>query len=669
MERELADSITRSSARPVPGDARMRPPCEVACPIHTDAQRYIQLVAEGKYDQALAVIRETNPLPQSIGRICAHPCEESCRRGGVDEPIAICNLKRVASDGARAAGIVGFEPPTVEYTTGKKVAIIGSGPSGLAAAHDLALMGVQSVIFEKQPEAGGFLRTGILNYRLPKDILDEDIAFIEGMGVEIRTGTGVGAEIKFDDLVTEYNAVLIAVGLSESRPLPIPGADLPQVLLAVPFLEDVNAGRKTEGLGKEIIVIGGGDVAIDVARSAKRISGGKVTMVCLEADHEMPAHAWEIADAREEGIEMVCSQGPNAIVGDGRVEGLEVKKCESVFDDNGRFAPTFCETELSIIPGDTVIITIGQMSNLSFLTDAGPDVNERGILIFDRELCTTSRRGVFASGEVVTGPGAAVNALASGKKAAMAVARYLGIEAHSGHEPVAIGEVPDDVGGKIKPAARRQMPMRDSGERLKDFEEVEIGLEEVDGRCEASRCLLCGSGARYSELKCVACLTCVRVCPYGAPWADKDGLGGIDPGKCQACGICFTQCPAKAIDLTVVSEDDIEWGIKVALASETGMVEFGCSYSQSRVAPEAGFLVLPCTSRLSTRLLLKALEEGAEKVFVAVCSEDDDGRFVHGHRQTRAAVAEAQKALEEIGMDPELIELRLVPEKKCMKSA
>lgn len=666
MERELTDTIARSSARPVPGDVRLCPPCEVACPIHTDARRYIQLVAEGRYAEALAVVRETNPLPQVIGRICAHPCEEACRRGGVDEPVAICNLKRVASDGAKAGGL-GYEPPATAFTTGKKVAIIGSGPSGLAAAHDLALLGVQPVILEKQPEAGGFLRTGILNYRLPKDILDEDIEYIRGMGVEIRTGAGVGDDIKFDDLVAEYDAVLIAIGLSESRSLPIPGIDLPQVLLAMPFLEAVNAGREVPELGQEIVAIGGGNVAIDVARSARRVSGGKVTMVCLEADHEMPAHDWEIAEARAEGVEIVCSQGPNAIIGEGRVEGLQVKKCESVFDESGRFAPTFCETELSIIPGDTVIISIGQMSNLSFLPASGPAVNERGILIFDRGQCTTTRRGVFASGEVVTGPGAAVNALASGKRAAIAVARYLGVDVNFSHEPVAIGEVPAEVGEKIKPAPRRRMPARDSGERIKDFGEVELGLGEVDGRCEASRCLLCGSGARYSQLKCVSCLTCVRVCPYGAPWADGDGLGGIDPEKCQACGICFTQCPVKAIDLKVLSEEDVARRIAQAVAAGAGGgLELGCWYSQSRVAPEASFVALPCTCRLSVGLLLGAFEAGAEKIYIAVCSEDDDGRFVHGHRQIRAAVAETQKALEEIGWDPELIEMRLVPEKKCM---
>jgi NADPH-dependent glutamate synthase beta subunit-like oxidoreductase len=443
------EEITRSFSWPVPGNESLRPPCEVACPIHTDVQRYVQLVAEGRPAEALAVVRETNPLPQVIGRICAHPCEEACRRGQVDEPVAICNLKRVASDGAKAAGM-GFEPPRVEYHTGKKVAIIGSGPSGLAAAHDLALMGVQSVIFEKQPQAGGFLRTGILNYRLPKEILDEDINNIKGMGVEIRTGVVVGEDVEFDQLVDEYDAVLIAVGLSDSRSLPIPGVDLPQVLLAVPFLESVNAGREVPQLGKEIIVIGGGNVAIDVARSARRLSGGKVTMVCLEADDEMPAHSWEIRDARAEGIDIICSQGPNRIVGKDKVEGLEVKKCESVFDKQGRFAPTFCETELSILPGDTIIIAIGQMSNLSFLSENGPAVNERGNLIFDQEQCTTTRRGVFASGEVVTGPGAAVNALASGKRAAVAVARYLGISVDFPEEPVAVAELPDEVKGKIK---------------------------------------------------------------------------------------------------------------------------------------------------------------------------------------------------------------------------
>ncbi|MHB1380641.1 MAG: FAD-dependent oxidoreductase, partial [Thermoleophilia bacterium] len=645
-------------------DEGVRPPCEVACPIHTDAQRYIQLVAAGRPVEALAVIRETNPLPQSIGRICAHPCEEACRRGQVDEPIAICNLKRVASDGAREAG-TGYDPPRLEFGD-RKVAIIGSGPSGLAAAHDLALMGIRPVVFERQPEAGGFLRTGILNYRLPKEILDEDIAYITGMGVEVRTGVAVGDDITFEQLTAEYDAVLIAVGLAESRSLPIAGIDNDGVLLAVPFLEAVNAGREVPGLGKQIIVIGGGNVAIDVARSARRVSGGEVTMVCLEADDEMPAHDWEIRDAMEEGVRIICSQGPNAIIGEGQVEGLEMKKCESVFDEQGRFAPTFCDTELDTVPGDTVIISIGQMSDLSFLGDGGPELDERGILIFDREDCSTTRRGVFSSGEVVTGPGAAVHALASGKRAAIAIARYLGEPVSFPDEPAALDELPGYVRGMIKQGSRRAMPMRPEDERIGDFGEVELGFGEVDGRCEASRCLLCAAGARYSEVKCIACLTCVRVCPYAAPDADKDGLTGIDPDKCQACGICYTQCPAKAIDLKVLSEDDIRAAIAAALEGNSEL-EFGCWYPQTRVAPDAGAVMLPCTARLSVGLVLHAFESGAKKVHVAVCSEDDDGRFVTGHRQTRAVVEESRRAVEEAGLDPESVVLEIVEEKKCTK--
>ena len=665
MNRNQTD-IDRSFFRPVTGDNRVKPPCEAACPIHIDAQRYIQLVAEGKPVEALEVIRETNPIPQVIGRICARPCETACRRGAVDEPIAICNLKRVATDGAKALG-QGFEPPRPDFDKGKKVAIIGSGPSALAASHDLALMGVKSVIFEQQDKAGGFLRSGILNYRLPKDILDEDIAYIEGMGVEIRTGTAVGKDVTFDQLAEEYDAVLIAVGMSQSRGLPIPGEDLPEVLLAVPFLAAVNAGEEVPQIGSQTIVIGGGNVAIDVARSAKRVSGGEVTMVCLEADYEMPAHSWEIEDARAEGIKIICSQGPKRIVGENKVEGLEVKKCEAVFDKTGRFSPRFCETELTHIPGDSIIIAIGQMSDMSFLPEAGPALNARGILIYDHEKATTTRHGVFASGEVVTGPGAAVNALASGRRAAIAIARFLGLPVTFSHEMVPVQELPTDVVEKVKPAPRRQMPAMPADERIKSFVEAEIGLGEVDGRCEASRCLLCANGARFSQLKCVACLTCVRVCPYGAPREDKDGLVALDPLRCQACGICFTQCPAKAIDLELMSEAEIMERIDTALVAGGSMLEFGCWYSQSRVAPDAGFVALPCTSRLSVRLLLNAFEQGVEKIFVSVCSEDDDGRFVHGHRQTRAAVTEAQALLEEAGLDPAQIELRLEPELKCKK--
>ncbi len=314
-----------------------------------------------------------------------------------------------------------------------------------------------------------------------------------------------------------------------------------------------------------------------------------------------------------------------------------------------------------------MIIAIGQMSDLSFVDDGGPRLDERGLLVFDADRQATTSPDVFASGEVVTGPGAAVNAIASGKRAAVAIARYLGVAAAELPDPDPIGELPKRLReGYVKPAPRRRMPARDSKERIEDFQEVELGFAEVDARCEASRCLLCGSGARYSQLKCVSCLTCVRVCPYGAPWADKDGLGGIDPAACQACGICYTQCPAKAIDLEVRSEEQVLAEIEEKLAGG-GELEIGCWYPQSRVAPDAAAVLLPCTARVSVLMLLRALEAGAEKVYVAVCSDDDDGHFKHGHRQTQAAVAEARAALEDIEMDPDAIELVVVGEKKCLQ--
>jgi len=343
-----------------------------------------------------------------------------------------------------------------------------------------------------------------------------------------------------------------------------------------------------------------------------------------------------------------------------------MKRCESVFDEQGRFAPTFCETELSTLPGDTVIISIGQMSDMSFLGGSGPELDARGILVFDRERCTTTRPGVFASGEVVTGPGAAVSAMASGKRAAIAIGKFLGVDVDFPAEPRAVNELPGYVAGMINKGARRSVPARPEDERVRDFGEVELGLGEVDGRCEASRCLLCAAGARYSETKCISCLTCVRVCPYTAPEADGDGLLKIDPDKCQACGICFTQCPAKAIDLAVLSEDDIRAAVDAALEG-SGEVEFGCWYPQTRVAAEAGAVMLPCTARLSLGLVLYAFEAGAGRVHVAVCSEDDNGRFVTGHRQTRAVVEEGRRALQEIGLDPEDLVLSLVKEKKCLK--
>jgi len=413
------DAATHNIDRPRYDVNWPAPPCTAACPVHTDARRYVALISQERYEEALDVIMATNPLPSVIGRICAHPCEQACRRGQVEEPIAICHLKRFVTDKlGYSDGKVKVKP--VPKTKGKKVAVVGSGPSGLTAAHDLARAGYGVTIYEKHPEPGGMLRYGILDYRLPADILQSDIDNILGVGISLKCGVDIGKDVDFQELINDYDAVLIAVGLSVSRSIPLPGVDLKGVHLAVPVLEAINGGNPP-GLGDDVIVIGGGNVAVDVARSIKRLGDKAVKMVCLEAREEMPAHEWEIEDAMAEGIEIHCSWGPDKLVGaHGHVAGLEFKECTCVFDDERRFNPRFNEAKRNALTADTVILAIGQGGELQFLRHSGVDLSDRGHIEFDRATMRTSHPTVFAAGEVVTGPGAAIQAIADGHRAAAA---------------------------------------------------------------------------------------------------------------------------------------------------------------------------------------------------------------------------------------------------------
>jgi NADPH-dependent glutamate synthase beta subunit-like oxidoreductase len=441
-----------------PPTANAAPPCQAACPVQTDARRYVSLIAQERYQEALDVIMATNPLPSVIGRICAHPCETACRRGQVDQPIAICHLKRFVTDK------LGYSDGSIKFkvspkTKGKTAAVVGSGPAGLAAAHNLAALGYGITIFDKHPEPGGMLRYGILDYRLPTEVLNSDIANILALGVELKTGVEIGRDMEFQQLINDYDAVLISVGLSAGRNIPLPGADLKGVHSVVPVLEAVNAGRPID-LGEDVIVIGGGNVAVDVARSVRRLGDKTVKMVCLEARHEMPAHDWEIEDAVAEGIEMHCSWGPDRIAGSkGRVTGLEFKECTCVFDSEGRFSPQFNEAKRHTLSADTIILAVGQASELSFLKDSGIQLNDRGQLLFDRQTMRTSHPTVFAGGEVVAGPGAAIQAIAGGRRAAAAIDAFLsGREAAYQGDLTPLGSVPEAVSEAIGKRDRYSMP-------------------------------------------------------------------------------------------------------------------------------------------------------------------------------------------------------------------
>ncbi|MBI4318305.1 MAG: hydrogenase iron-sulfur subunit [Chloroflexi bacterium] len=656
------------------GDARLEvSPCTAACPIHTDAQEYVSLIAQGRFADALSVVRETNPLPRTLGWVCAHPCETKCRRGQVDRPIAICALKRFAAE--RGEGAPG--PVPVENRLDKKVAIVGSGPSGLTAASDLALMGYQVTVFDKNPEVGGALRYGIPVYRLPRKELDKDMAGIAQLGVKFETGIEVGKDVTLEGLKSRgFDAVLLGVGLSVSRGLPIPGADLPGVLLALPFLRDTAAGKRCFEPGKTVIVVGGGNVAFDVARSAVRMGAGKVRMACLEARHEMPAWPWEIEEGEEEKIELNPAWGPKAILSEnGKITGLQVVAVKAVFDAEGRFNPTFYDDRLKTVDGDTVILSIGQAADLGFVKGSGVELNPRGQLVVNRSTMATTAEGVFASGEVMTGPGAAVDAMASGRRAAKGIHRYLS----TGHvgmlesdDMKTVGDLEPGTLSKIKQLPRVSMPVVAPEERIRNFDPVELGYDEQMAIKEAQRCLLCAVGAQRRVAICPDCLTCLRVCPFGVPVVSGRGVM-IRLDQCQSCGICATRCPRQIIGLKHFSQEEIMDIVRSRLkaASDEGadptMLGFVCRYQTASLSPNGQLgdalspkgikiIELPCTGRVDVSHILTAFELGADGVFVTGCA-DDGCHFREGTKYSRGVVDQARKILKDVGLGAERVEM------------
>ncbi len=448
--------------------------CQYACPVHTDARGYVRAIAAGDFERAYLIARGPNPLASICGHICGAPCEVACRRGSMDQAIAIRALKRFAcerfgpaSDGRSGAEFFpGLRKATSDRQCddqeelvhllgllsrqnfprpqGERVAVIGSGPAGLAAAHDLALMGFRPVIFEMESVPAGMLFTGVPGYRLPRELIRAEIAVIESLGVEIRCNAQVGRDISFDRLRRVFAAVIIACGAKRSRALPIPGTDAIGVMGGVDFLRDVALG-KAVSLGQRVIVIGGGNVAYDVARTvlrqeeydvsrtAARIAGVReVNLVCLESLVEMPADNVEILEGAEEGVTRHNSWGPKEILfreanGQKFVRGVRLIRCTSVYDENRKFAPKFDENETLELEGDTVLLSVGQSADLSFLDAQRDGIEMRGAqqIVNDPATCATSAPGVFVAGDIAYGPKLMIHAIASGKQAARSVFKYL----------------------------------------------------------------------------------------------------------------------------------------------------------------------------------------------------------------------------------------------------
>jgi formate dehydrogenase beta subunit len=468
---------------------RVLVPCKEACPAHIDVPRYVRLIADGKYAEAEAVIREKVPFPAVLGRICFHPCEEECRRGEVNEPIAICNLKRFAADQDPDLWKSHLETAP---SSGKKVAIVGSGPTGLSAAYYLALLGHQVTVFESEAEAGGMLRWGIPAYRLPTEVLDGEIGDLLSLGIELKTETAVGRDVSVEELRADYDAVLVAPGAQLARRIPVEGSDLEGVLWGMDFLRDVRRGAELE-LPNRVVVIGGGGVAMDVALTALRLGAQEVQVACLECREEMPANEWEVEEAVEEGVILHPSWGPSRIVSDnGKAQGVELVCCTCVFDEQGRFNPSFDESETTSLETDMVILAIGQASELSFLE--GTEIGTPGGLIkADKETMETGLAGVFAGGEVVSGPSTVIDAIAMGRQAAISIDRYLG-----GHGDIEQALMPPEdhephLGRQegFAELTRASMPALSVEQRHQGFDEVYLGYDEQTATDEASRCLRC----------------------------------------------------------------------------------------------------------------------------------------------------------------------------------
>jgi heterodisulfide reductase subunit A-like polyferredoxin len=502
-------AIYKKYAQAIPGAFAVhkmdKAPCRLACPAGLNVQGYVQMVGAGKYKEALKIIMEDLPLPGVLGRICPHGCEDACRRCEVDEPVAIRDLKRLAADQVDPREIEIDCLPARKET----VAIIGSGPAGLSAAYHLARRGIKSTIFEALPQAGGMLRVGIPEHRLPRDVLDREIELITNLGVEIKTNTPIGADLSVDDLFDQgYKAVYLAIGAHKGIGLGIPGEKAKGVRQGVDFLREVNLTGKAE-VGKHVAIIGGGNVAIDVSRSAVRLGAETVNIIYRRSRSEMPAWEEEIQAAEDEGVKITYLSAPQEVlVEDGRVVGLRCIRMKlSDVDSSGRRRPIPIPGSEYDIEIDQLVPAIGQKPDLSALEDvAGLDITRWGTTEVDAITYATGRDGVFAGGDVQTGPWVAIGAIAAGKEAAESIQRYFdGLDMAADREPISkenplYRPIPSDA----VPAARAKMAALPVADRQGNFKEVELGYEETAGQSEAHRCLNCGY--------CCECYQCVEAC-------------------------------------------------------------------------------------------------------------------------------------------------------------
>ncbi len=543
--------------------------CQSACPVNTPASNYIERLQDGDYDGALGLNYMANLFPHILGRVCTHPCESACRRGKIDEPVSICSLKRAAADYADKKSPV--RSSIANRKTKKKVAIIGAGPSGLAAGNDLAVMGHNVTIFEALPMAGGMLSVGIPPYRLPWNKIEDAVNWVKELGIELKLNSPVNSSEEFDKLVKEYDAVYIAAGAHKSVALDIPGEeDLKGVLHGITYMKDINLGKQKK-VPSRVAVVGGGFTAIDCARSSLRLGAKEVFIIYRRTLKEMPAGELEVSMAEEEAIKILYLTSPIKIMGD---VGSNVKAIECIKnklgepDASGRRRPEPIPGSEFTLPVDMVIAAIGQAPDAGFVSEkSGVEFTKWGTVVVDPESFITSRTGVFAGGDFITGPRNAIEVIGDGRKAARAIDKYLRKGKERKYDYTFMDKDPVRKVSGYDSIPRQEQDSVEMGERWDIDKEVELGFSKENAAKEADRCLLCHYNIFIDADKCVLCGGCIDVCPHdcimmvsrdkieaegildGAVSDDWDAVMAIDEEQCIRCGLCVKRCPVDAIKM------------------------------------------------------------------------------------------------------------------------
>jgi len=648
-------------------DHTLMPPCQAACPLYMEIREYVDLIAQGRIMEALQVIRDGNPFPSICAYVCTHPCEDACRRGQVDKPIAIRALKRFAVEfgGDR---MIRTEGKTVH---GEKIAIVGSGPAGLSAAYFLRKSGYPVTIFEAYSELGGMLRVGIPRYRLPREVLDTEVQRLIQMGIEFKTDTPV---VSLDLLFKMgYKAVFITVGAHQGLRLGIEGEESPGVVDGATFLREINLGLKPS-IGEKIAVVGGGNVAIDAARTALRLGAKKVRMLYRRSREEMPADHTEVEQAIEEGVEILFLVTPTKIESqDGQLGVTCIRMELGEPDASGRRWPMAIQGSEFPMDLDTLITAIGQAPQVP--DDFRLRIGRGSTVRIDPVTLITNREGVFAGGDAVTGPATVVQALATGRQAALRIDEYLQHKYPSAgkEEEALMGDLLPKTVEVIRKLSRFEPPTLPPQTRATEFEPIELVYDWGSAINEARRCLRCGMGAEILfQDKCATCLTCLRVCPYHVPYLDDSGTIQIPADQCQACGICVAECPAKAIVLRKPQDrrqidEELDHVLRTATQSKVRplIIGFCCQYGLYGTGAlaslwrdaKAGIWIVPvlCVAKIETEHILRAFEIGAEGVFIAGCGQEQCAREDTAFWALQR-MGKAKRLLAQIGLEVERLQ-------------